>query len=341
MRSLRVGLRLLSLAFVPLAVGAAPAAAATVNIGAVGEIGAGALPEPITVGGYTVEATEAAGTYAVPPGYGVVTGWSHSTGGASGTLTFKVYRPTGAPKQYRLVAADTESVQANTVHFFPVRIPVAPGDRLGLSAESVQLAYQTFTPADSVGFFDPDPGVGATDTTDGEPFQNFKLDVAATIESDRDGDGRGDDTQESTTASLATAGRAKISPSAFAAAPTGPSAAAAKRRRYGAKVTYSVNVSAAMRFTVRQILSGRRRGSGRKARCVPVTRANRRARKCTRTVTLKGSFSQLARAGVNSFHFSGRLGGKRLKPGRYQLVATPTAGGKTGKPATVAFRIIR
>jgi hypothetical protein len=252
-----------------------------------------------------------------------------------------VYRPTGAPKQYRLVAADTETVQANTVQFFPVRMPVAPGDRIGLSSETVQLAYQTFNPADSVGFFDPDPGLGTVDTTDGEPYPEFKLDVAATIESDLNGDGRGDDTQQSATASLATAGRARITPSSFPAASSGPSATAAKRRRYGAKVTYTVNVPAAMRFTVRQLLPGRRRGSGKKARCVRETRSSRRARRCTRTVSLKGSFTQLAKAGVNSFHFSGRLGGKRLKPGRYQLVATPSAAGRLGKPATVAFRIVR
>jgi hypothetical protein len=47
------------------------------------------------------------------------------------------------------------------------------------------------------------------------------------------------------------------------------------------------------------------------------------------------------RAGKNSFHFTGRLNGRRLKPGRYRLVPTPTAGGKTGKPTSLGFRIVR
>ena len=317
------------------------AAAATVNIGAVGEISAGALPEPITVGGYTVQVTETAGTYAVPAGYGVITGWAHSTGTASGVLALKVYRPTGALKQYRLIAADTQTVTANAVQFFPVRIPVAPGDRIGLSSETVQLAYQTFLPGDSIGFFDPDPGVGVTDNTDGEPFPDFKLDVAATVESDVNGDGRGDDTQQSPTASLASATRPRIVPSAFPAAPTGSSATAAKRRRYGAKVTYRLNVPATVRFTVAKTSSGRRQGRGSRARCVRPTRRNRHARRCTRTTTLRGSFTQTAKAGVNTFRFTGRLAGKRIKPGRYLLVATPIANGRTGRPVSAGFRIVK
>ncbi len=336
----RAGLRLLCLAVV-FAATAGPSSAATTRIGAVNEIAANSDPEAITAGGFTVEVAEAAGTYAVPTGYGVITAWTHKTGTGSGVLTFKVYRPTGAAKEFRLIAADTRMVTAGAVEAFPVRIPVAPGDRIGLSADTVQVAYQTFSPSDRIGFFDPDPGVGATDTTDGEPFQNFKLDVAATVESDVNGDGLGDDTARSGGASLATASKQRISPRAFPAATSGSSATAAKRRRYGAKVTYTVNVPATVRFTVQQALPGRKVGAGSKARCLPQSKRTRKARKCTRTLKLKGSFMQTARAGANSFHFTGRLGGRRLKPGTYALVATPSANGKAGKPVSTTFRIVK
>jgi hypothetical protein len=46
-------------------------------------------------------------------------------------------------------------------------------------------------------------------------------------------------------------------------------------------------------------------------------------------------------AGKHSFHFTGRLNGKKLKPGRYRLVATPSAGGNKGKPTSTGFRIVR
>jgi hypothetical protein len=93
-----------------------------------------------------------------------------------------------------------------------------------------------------------------------------------------------------------------------------------------------------VRFTVVQPEPGRKARGGR---CVKPTRANRKARKCTRLVTLTGSFTRGGKAGANSFRFTGRLAGHRLKPGKYQLVATPSAGGRTGRAASASFRIIK
>lgn len=191
----RAALTLLSPVVAALGAGVPAASAATTTIGAVNEIAAGADPADITSGGFVVQVGEAAGTYAVPPGYGVITAWSHSTGTAPGNLTFKVYRPTGAPKEFRAVAADPRAVAPDTNHVFPVQIPVRAGDRIGLSSEGVQLAFETGDPADRVGFFSPDPPPEATDTTDGNPFESYKLDVAATVESDLNRDGVGDDSQ--------------------------------------------------------------------------------------------------------------------------------------------------
>lgn len=139
-------------------------------------------------------------------------------------------------------------------------------------------------------------------------------------------------------AALAAVGRVTVSPIAFAAAPSGPSAVAAARRRYGTTVTYTLNQPATVRFTVLQPQSGRRAKGGR---CVKPTRANRRARRCVRMVTLAGSFTRTGRAGTNRFRFTGRLAGRKLKPGSYQLVATPSAAGKVGRASRAAFRVIR
>jgi hypothetical protein len=175
---------------------AAPASAATTHIGAVEEVRAGTDPSTTASGGFTVQIAESTGTYAVPAGYGVITAWSHSTGTVPGVLAFKVYRPTGATHEFRVLGADAQVVTADTIHSYPGRIPVRAGDRIGLSADEVELAYESGDPADRVGFFEPDPGPGATDTTDGEPFPNFKLDVSARVETDFDHDGFGDDTQD-------------------------------------------------------------------------------------------------------------------------------------------------
>jgi hypothetical protein len=96
-----------------------------------------------------------------------------------------------------------------------------------------------------------------------------------------------------------------------------------------------------VRFTVQQPQAGRKVKHGKKTTCDRPTTKNAKRKKCTRTVTLTGSFTLTGVAGTNKFHFTGRLNGKRLAPGKYTLVVTPQANGKIGRAATVSFKIIR
>jgi virginiamycin B lyase len=125
-----------------------------------------------------------------------------------------------------------------------------------------------------------------------------------------------------------------VSPSKFRAAPRGSSIARAK---VGATVTYRLSVAATTRFTVERERAGRKKGK----RCVPQTRRNRRARRCKRYVTVRGSFSHRGKAGSNRFKFTGRLARKRLRPARYRLVAVATAGSTKSKLKRANFRIVR
>jgi len=188
-----------SLALLGLLAASGPARAATAEIGAVEEIAAG--PPADTPGGHVVQRGERAGSrsYAVPLGYGAITSWRHRTGSGAGPLAFKVYRPTGAD-EFFTVASETETVTPGTVHAFPVAIRVRPGDRLGLSSPDempVDVAYQTGSTADQLGFFAGEPAAGATVAQDGAPAEEVRVAVAAVIETDVDGDGRGDDSQDS------------------------------------------------------------------------------------------------------------------------------------------------
>jgi hypothetical protein len=117
-----------------------------------------------------------------------------------------------------------------------------------------------------------------------------------------------------------TVGHASVSPPRFPAAPSGPSAQAA--RAFGTKVTFTLDQAASVRFTVQRPQHARKGKHGK------------------RFVTLKGSFTVAGLAGTNTFHFTGRLNGKRLAPGKYRLVATPRANGEIGKKATAGFTII-
>ena len=100
-------------------------------------------------------------------------------------------------------------------------------------------------------------------------------------------------------------------------------------------------MAGSVRFTVSQNVRGRLHGKGKGRRCVAQTKHNRKARACRRTVTLAASFILSAKAGPNSFSFTGRLANRKLRPGSYTLTATPTANGRTGKPASLSFTIIR
>jgi hypothetical protein len=120
----------------------------------------------------------------------------------------------------------------------------------------------------------------------------------------------------------------KLSPSSFAAARSGASLSAAT----GSRVRYKLSSAATVSFRVRRLLPGVRAGR----RCVARGRKHKSGRPCTRAVLVKGSFKRVSTAGANSAHFSGRVGRRALRPGRYRLTGTPAG----GKAASVKFKIV-
>ena len=128
--------------------------------------------------------------------------------------------------------------------------------------------------------------------------------------------------------------RLVISPRAFAAARSGTTVRTAAHAT-GARVSYKLSGPASVHFTVARPVAGRR---GRGGRCVAPTRTNRRARRCTRLARV-GRFTVSGHAGQNRLRFTGRVAGRALKRAAYRLTATPVAAGRSGRGATVAFRI--
>jgi hypothetical protein len=128
-----------------------------------------------------------------------------------------------------------------------------------------------------------------------------------------------------------------VSPTAFAAAPRGAGALAA-RSRYGATVTYELNTTGDVRFTVVEVQRGRDTPAGR---CVKPTKTKREVGSCARLVTLPGGFTLAGKAGLNQFRFTGRLDGRKLAVGSYELLATPIAADPARHSATASFSIIK
>lgn len=104
------------------------------------------------------------------------------------------------------------------------------------------------------------------------------------------------------------------------------------RRPIKLRVSYRLNVTDPVSFTIRVQMSGRRAGR----RCVKPTSKNRGHRKCTRLVALRGRVAQTGNAGANQFTWGGVIGGRRLGLGSYVLIATPLGG--TGKQ--VSFKLL-
>lgn len=126
-----------------------------------------------------------------------------------------------------------------------------------------------------------------------------------------------------------------VSPAKFLAALSGASTAAAKT---GTTVRYTLSEAASTTFTVKRLRPGRKRGGRCVKRSGPVPRAER----CTRLVVVRGSFVSIGVAGPNRLRFTGRIGGKALRPGRYRLLArSRDAAGNRSDRAGVAFRILR
>jgi len=111
----------------------------------------------------------------------------------------------------------------------------------------------------------------------------------------------------------------RVSPSRFSAARSGPAVRLSGKR--GARLTYTLMAPAQVRFVVRRAAPGRRLAGA----CVKRERTGPRSAPCTRFVRVPGSFTRRRGAGIDRFTFTGRVGGRRLEPGRYLVAATATA----------------
>ena len=127
-----------------------------------------------------------------------------------------------------------------------------------------------------------------------------------------------------------------ISPSTFLAAPSGAtiSALAATVKNYGAKISYRDSQIATTTLTVLRETSGRKQGKS----CKKPSKANKHGKRCT-ILTALGSFSHVDVAGANSLHFSGRIKGKKLPAGSYELQAIAHDAAGNGVAVEKSFKV--
>jgi hypothetical protein len=127
---------------------------------------------------------------------------------------------------------------------------------------------------------------------------------------------------------------------AVARAPTAISARPPRVRR-GTRIRLTLSELATVRITLAQKLPGQVANGGNGPTCVPPRRARLHARACTRLLR-RGTLTRSQQgAGAHSIAFSGRIGSKALRPGRYEALITATnPSGNTSRRVTLPFRIV-
>ncbi len=131
-------------------------------------------------------------------------------------------------------------------------------------------------------------------------------------------------------------GPLSLSSTVFRAADTGPSVVSALAS--GTLVYYTDSTAATTRFTVKRLVKGVVNGAGK---CVAAHKRRRKGvPRCT-LLEVVGRFSHKDRAGTNSFRFTGRVDGHKLKRGSYRLVAVATSPAGVSKPKKAKFKIVR
>ena len=159
-----------------------------------------------------VQSTEAAApSYVVPAGRWILVSWSHRANAAAGReLGVRIWRSTPAPGSYTLVAAGSlHTLTPGGINTFYERLAVNAGDLLGLRVGNPPSgsildfgggASCAFTAGagDTIRYsvLTDEAAVGSAGTL-AVPMTPNRLNVTARLEPDADGDGFGDETQDS------------------------------------------------------------------------------------------------------------------------------------------------
>jgi hypothetical protein len=132
--------------------------------------------------------------------------------------------------------------------------------------------------------------------------------------------------------------RLRMSPRRFAVS---HSRATARRRRGrapdGTTITWLMNDRARVTLTVQRVRSGKRVAGA----CVAPSRRTSRRPSCRRTVAV-ATLRRSAIRGENTVRFSGRIGRRVLRPGRYRMVIRARAAdGRRTAARTLRFTVVR
>lgn len=105
---------------------------------------------------------------------------------------------------------------------------------------------------------------------------------------------------------------------------------------FGTSFTFDLNRAASVDISFARSASGHMRNG----KCVTHARSGPAKRLCASRQAL-GALHLSGHAGINTVHFDGALGGRRLTPGKYSLRLTATASGEHTTAGPLTFTIVR
>jgi len=275
------------------------------------------------------------------PNDGVITKFRIRALGAGASVTFRVANITPTPPDSAQAAAvgtgPTVTIAGTgEIEEFTGRLPVKQGNHLAIDTTDAQAIYETGGDEFTYGF-----GPVLVDGAAARSSANAhgQLLVAATVEPDADKDGFGDETQDRCLGQVDANGGCPPPPTAApdTTKPRLTGLALAKKAFKGStQLTYGLSERATLTVRVERVKKGRRFGG----KCRKQTAANRTRKACKRFVKLAGKIEKTANAGVNKVKIPAKVGGRKLKPGRYRLVAQARdAAGNVSDVKRIGFRV--
>jgi len=148
--------------------------------------------------GNSAQSAEAGPPSYVIPSPGVITAWQHRAHASGGDGRLLVWDGPPVSPLTLVGRSEVEVFTGGQLQSFPTRVPVSPGDVLGLRVHSMFAGCTFFTGAGDTAI----GRGGAPDIAPGESMitsstlPNQRVNVSATLEPDADGDGFGDETQD-------------------------------------------------------------------------------------------------------------------------------------------------
>ena len=110
-----------------------------------------------------------------------------------------------------------------------------------------------------------------------------------------------------------------------------------KKAPKGTKIRFTVNTGASVTIKLERKVTGRKSGG----KCRKVTKQNKGKKKCSRFVKAGKLVRQVDQAGSRVVPFSGRVGKKKLKPGKYRAVLTGYNSTGASKKVIRPFTVLR